>query len=62
MKVIIEYLKWLQGRKTYLLSLAALLYAVSGWYIGQIDQATALNMVWAALTAAALRAGIAKNN
>ena len=60
--MITDFYQWLQGRKTYLLSLAALLYAVSGWYIGQIDQATALNMVWAALTAAALRAGIAKNN
>ena len=60
--MITDFYQWLQGRKTYLLSLAALLYAVSGWYIGQIDQATALNMVWAALTAAALRAGIARNN
>ena len=60
MNVIKDYKEWLEGKKTYLLSLAGILYILSGWYIGQIDQANAIEMLWVALTAAAIRAGISK--
>lgn len=55
-----DYIKFLQGKKTYILTLAAIVYALSGWYIGQFDQQTMMNMVWVALTATAMRAGISK--
>lgn len=59
--MVYDFIAWLQGKKTYFLSFAAVLYALSGWYLGNFDQQTAINMLWAALTASALRAGIAKN-
>lgn len=58
--MIYDFINWLQGKKTYLLSVAAILYAVSGWYIGQFDQHTMINMMWAALATMTLRAGISK--
>lgn len=48
----------LKGRKTYILALAAILYALLGIYLGKIGSAEALDMVWTALTAAAIRNGI----
>lgn len=53
-------IQFLQGKKTYLLAAAAIVYAIAGFYLGQFDAQTALQMVWAALTTGALRAGIAK--
>lgn len=49
---------WLKGKKTYLLAFAAVVYAVSGWYLGKFDTQAMIDMLWAALTAGALRAGI----
>lgn len=51
-------MEWLKGKKTYLLALVGIAYALSGWYLGKFDTQTTLEMAWAALTAGALRAGI----
>lgn len=51
-------INWLKGKKTYILAVVGVIYALSGWYLGKIDTQTMINMAWAALTAAALRAGI----
>lgn len=58
MKHIIDYIKFLQGKKSYILGILALLYGISGYYIGQLDSNTALQFVWGGLTAMAIRAGI----
>lgn len=48
----------LKGKKAYLLSLAALAYAIGGYYTGNLDADASMKLVWEALTAAAIRAGI----
>jgi len=49
----------MQGYKTYILALVAVIYAIAGFYSGHIAGQDAVNMMWAALTAGALRHGIA---
>lgn len=58
---MLNFIKWLDGKKAYLLGLVAIIYALSGLYLGKIDSATAMDMIWAGLTAIALRAGIKKS-
>jgi hypothetical protein len=53
-------LNWLQGKKTYLVALAAILTAVVAWLNGAIDVVTLVQTIFAALGGAALRAGVAK--
>ena len=50
----------MMGKKTYLLSLVAVVWAVTGFAIGNLDAATAKEYVWVALTAMAMRAGVSK--
>jgi hypothetical protein len=49
---------FLKGKKVYFLGLVAVIYALTGWYLGKIDPTTALDMIWGGLTAMAIRAGI----
>ncbi len=49
----------LRGRKTYLVSLAMLLFAISGLFLGQLDSNQATTVILEALAIAGLRAGIA---
>lgn len=51
----------LNGYKTYLLCAAALAYAIGGFFTGNIDPKTALDMIWTALVAASVRHGIANS-
>lgn len=53
-------ISFLSGKKTYLLGICGLLYAVGGYFSGHIDQQTALDAVWASLSLMGLRAGVAK--
>jgi hypothetical protein len=55
MTKLIDFLK---GKKAYLLGLAGLAYAVSGYFTGHLDSKAALDAIWAALSVLALRAGI----
>jgi hypothetical protein len=55
MEKVFDFLK---GKKSYFLGLAAVIYALAGWYLGKIDPTTALDIIWAGLTAVAIRAGI----
>lgn len=48
----------LTGRKTYLLALAGVVYALLGYFLGKLTSEEASQALWAALTAAALRAGM----
>jgi hypothetical protein len=51
---------WLKGKKTYILGLAAIVYAITGYYTGNLDSQTAMAVAWAAMQTMALRAGITK--
>lgn len=50
----------LSGKKTYLASAALALFAVLGFFTGQLDQAKAIELLIESGALAALRAGIAK--
>ncbi len=54
-------LSFLSGKKTYILAGVAIIYAVTGYFLGHTDANTTMGMVWAALTAAALRGGISSS-
>ncbi len=51
---------WFAGKKTYLLAALGFTWAVVGWAMGYIDSQYAMEVAWASVTAAALRAGVAK--
>ncbi len=51
---------WLKGRKAYLTAGAAVLTVAVTWATGEIEWATALGIIFAALQSAFIRAGIAK--
>jgi len=48
----------LAGKKTYILSAITIIYAVSGLILGYIDQASAIQLILGALTAAGIRNAI----
>lgn len=53
-------INWLKGKKTYIISLSAILASVGAYLSGTIDLTTAIQQVWAALLAMSVRGGIAK--
>jgi len=52
---------WLKGKKTYLIAIGTIIYAVSGAATGQIDVQTAIQMILAALGGMTMRAGISNS-
>jgi hypothetical protein len=50
----------LQGKKTYIVAAALVVYAVAGVYTGQLTQDAAITLVLNGLGLGALRAGISK--
>jgi hypothetical protein len=55
------FITWINGKKTYIVAAATILYAAVQLWQGQIDQQTFVNTVEAALGLAALRHGVAKS-
>lgn len=53
-------IQFLAGKKTYILGILGIVYAASGFLTGNLDSQSALGIVWAALTAMGLRAGISQ--
>lgn len=53
-------LNLLSGKKTYLLAIAAIVYALAGFVTGNVAGDEAIRIIWEALTAAAIRAGVSK--
>lgn len=51
----------LNGYKTYIVCALAVIYAATGFFSGNLDANTAMQVVLAALGAAGLRHGIAQN-
>jgi len=50
----------LEGRKTYLIALAMIVYALIGYALGDMPQVESGKFIMEALAIAGLRAGIAK--
>lgn len=48
----------INGYKTYVLGVLGIVYAVAGFATGHMDANTALGIVWASLTAMAIRHGV----
>lgn len=53
-------LSFISGKKTYIIGACTILYAVTGYVIGQVEQQTAMEMIFLGLGMMGLRAGIAK--
>ena len=53
-----KLIQFLKGKKTYLLGLAGLAYAIGGFSTGHLAQKEALDAAWASLTVIMMRAGI----
>jgi len=53
-----KVLAWLDGKKTYTVCLAALVYALSGWWGGFLDGKTAADIVLFALGAGGFRSAM----
>ena len=51
---------WLQGKKTYLVMIAAILGAIAAYSTGDMTLIQALEAIMAALGLGALRSGVAK--
>ena len=49
----------LKGRKTYLIVILMIVYAISGLLIGKIDVNSAIQLILSSLAVAGLRIGIA---
>lgn len=48
----------LDGAKTYIVAAATVLFALTGWFIGQVDGGVAAEMVLNAIMAATIRHGV----
>jgi hypothetical protein len=53
--------KWLQGKKTYLIALGAIVTAVTMFTQGDATMGQAIAAIFAAITSMSMRAGIEKN-
>jgi hypothetical protein len=51
-------LKSIEGKKTYIVAAASLLYAASGWYAGAVSGAEAIQVAQVALMGAFVRHGV----
>ena len=49
---------FLSGKKTYLVTIATLMYALGGWVAGYIETSSAINLILFALGLSGLRHGI----
>lgn len=59
MNYLSDYVDYLKGRKTYILGIFAIIYGITGYYIGQLDSTIAFQFIWGGFTAMTLRGGIA---
>ena len=52
---------WLSGKKTHLAVAGVIITAVIGYLAGEADLITTIEVVFGAITASAMRAGVAKS-
>jgi len=55
---MIAFWNFLKGRKTYIVGLVTILYALSGWWTGHLSSKDATDTILAALGGMSLRHGI----
>ena len=55
-----DFKKFLEGKKTYIMTVAILCYALGGWVSGYVEPTTAITLILGALGLGSLRAAIAK--
>ena len=48
-------MSWLEGKKTYIVALVTIVYAVTGLIIGQVTQEAAIALILGSLGVSALR-------
>jgi len=53
-------LQILQGKKTYILSIVAIVWAITGWLNGWVDTSQAQEYIWLGLIAMTGRSAISK--
>ena len=47
-----------QGYRTYAMGTLAIIYGVSGYYLGHLEADVALNTIWAGITTLTMRSAI----
>ena len=55
-----DFKKFLEGKKTYIMTVAVLCYALGGWVAGFVEPQIAIGLILGALGLGGLRAAIAK--
>ena len=53
-------MKWFEGKKTYIMTVAILCYSLGGWVAGFVEPQIAIGLILGALGLGSLRAAIAK--
>ncbi len=60
MNLLSRIINWFDGKKTYFTALAALAYAIGGYFSGALDQTRAVELILAAFGMSGIRSAIAK--
>jgi len=55
-----KVLKYLKGKKTYIVAALMVVYALLGYYLGELEHASTVNLCLEGLAIAGLRAGVSK--
>ena len=61
MGIIAKIEAWLQGKKTYILIIGAIVAAIVGYVEGTVTMQQMIAAIWTALMGGALRSGIGKS-
>lgn len=55
-----DFKKFFEGKKTYIMTVAILCYALGGWVSGYVEPTTAITLILGALGLGSVRAAISK--
>jgi hypothetical protein len=55
-----KIIQWLKGKKTYIIQALALVYAASGYFTGNLDGKTALDILYSTTSISALRSALSQ--
>jgi hypothetical protein len=53
-----KFLDYLKGKKTYIIQGLALVYAISGYFTGNLDSKTTLDIIYSTASISALRSAL----
>jgi hypothetical protein len=60
METLAKLKELVQGKKTYILAIGAIVGTIVAWTNGQVNDVDAIKQIWEALIAATIRQGISK--